>query len=321
MVKSVVDGTLTWLLGDHLGSTSVTAQADGAFQSEMRYTAFGETRFSTGPTPTDYQYTGQRQEAEFGLYFYKARWYDPASAHFTQADTLIPEPGNPLALDRYAYVYNNSLRFTDPTGHFTNDQLEEYFGEDWKTEIQKFSDEMQEMLLDDDVQLGTVLMYSNDKSNQAAMFVEDEEGDLIIWDIENKETAELFDVDQNEIFGYYLPKSEKNYELEKRFNSNDIAEEFLLETGWNFNDQEHVVIYHSRVFDTPNAWNYAGMVVSGAGVYIEIAAVMAPTAVINPIGWGLIILGAGFSFGSSWEDSTMIVHYQLEPYMVDPKWP
>jgi RHS repeat-associated protein len=117
MVKSVVDGTLTWLLGDHLGSTSVTAQADGAFQSEMRYTAFGETRSSSGPIPTDYQYTGQRHEAEFGLYFYQARWYDPASAHFTQADTLIPEPGNPLALDRYAYVYYNPLKYTDPSGH------------------------------------------------------------------------------------------------------------------------------------------------------------------------------------------------------------
>jgi RHS repeat-associated protein len=96
----------------------VTAQADGTFQSEMRYTAFGETRSSSGPTPTDYQYTGQRHEAEFGLYFYKARWYDPASAHFTQADTLIPEPGNPMALDRYAYVMNNPLKYTDPTGYW-----------------------------------------------------------------------------------------------------------------------------------------------------------------------------------------------------------
>jgi RHS repeat-associated protein len=114
-----VNGTLTWLLGDHLGSTSVTAQADGTFQSEMRYTAFGETRSSSGPTLTDYQYTGQRHEAEFGLYFYKARWYDPASAHFTQADTMVPEEGNPLSLDRFSYTYNNPLRYIDPTGHVT----------------------------------------------------------------------------------------------------------------------------------------------------------------------------------------------------------
>jgi hypothetical protein len=31
----------------------------------------------------------------------------------------VPEPGNPQALNRYAYVYNNPLKYTDPSGHFT----------------------------------------------------------------------------------------------------------------------------------------------------------------------------------------------------------
>jgi hypothetical protein len=35
-----------------------------------------------------------------------------------QADTLVPEPGNPQALNRYAYVYNNPLKYTDPSGHW-----------------------------------------------------------------------------------------------------------------------------------------------------------------------------------------------------------
>jgi len=35
-----------------------------------------------------------------------------------QPDTLVPEPGNPQALNRYAYVYNNPLRYTDPSGHW-----------------------------------------------------------------------------------------------------------------------------------------------------------------------------------------------------------
>jgi hypothetical protein len=30
----------------------------------------------------------------------------------------VPEPGNPQALNRYAYVYNNPLRYTDPSGHW-----------------------------------------------------------------------------------------------------------------------------------------------------------------------------------------------------------
>lgn len=36
---------------------------------------------------------------------------------FIQPDPLVPEPGNPQAYNRYAYVYNNPLKYTDPTGH------------------------------------------------------------------------------------------------------------------------------------------------------------------------------------------------------------
>jgi len=61
--------------------------------------------------------SGQRLEAEIGLYFYNARFYDATLGRFSQADTIIPGAGNPLALDRYAYVQNNSLRYTDPSGH------------------------------------------------------------------------------------------------------------------------------------------------------------------------------------------------------------
>jgi len=68
-------------------------------------------------TPTDYLYTGQRLEEDIGLYYYRARWYDPALGRIAQADTLIPEPGNPLAWDRYACVLDNPARYMDPSGH------------------------------------------------------------------------------------------------------------------------------------------------------------------------------------------------------------
>ena len=67
--------------------------------------------------PTDRRFTGQRWEANLGLYDYRARFYDPTLGRFLQPDPIVPEPGNPQALNRYAYVYNNPLRYTDPTGH------------------------------------------------------------------------------------------------------------------------------------------------------------------------------------------------------------
>ena len=107
---------LTFLLHDHLGSTVGTVNSAGNLTSQTRYTAFGETR-GAATTSTDYLYTGQRAEGEIGLYFYNARWYDPALARFISADTLVPDPGNALAWDRYAYVYNNPICYTDPSGH------------------------------------------------------------------------------------------------------------------------------------------------------------------------------------------------------------
>jgi len=79
---------------------------------------FGNTRYRQGDTPTDYQYTGQRFESGIGLYYYNARWYDPALGRFAQADTIVP--GGVQGLDRYAYVNNNPLVYTDPSGHFAD---------------------------------------------------------------------------------------------------------------------------------------------------------------------------------------------------------
>jgi RHS repeat-associated protein len=75
------------------------------------------SRFTSGTTPTSYRFTGQREEAALGLYFYNARWYDPALGHFLSPDALVPEPGNALDYHRYAYVRFNPLKYVDSSGH------------------------------------------------------------------------------------------------------------------------------------------------------------------------------------------------------------
>jgi RHS repeat-associated protein len=51
----------------------------------------------------------------FDLMFYNARWYDPYLARFAQADSIVP--AGVQGYDRYAYVNNNPINLTDPTGH------------------------------------------------------------------------------------------------------------------------------------------------------------------------------------------------------------
>ncbi len=129
--------SVEYFLGDHLGSTSITTDANGAKVSEMRYKAWGELRYSwtagQSTTPAyrlaDYTYTGQFSYMDdpstsgvtegFGLMFYNARWYDPALGRFAQADTITPR--NIQGLDRYAYTNNNPIRYIDPSGHYACD--------------------------------------------------------------------------------------------------------------------------------------------------------------------------------------------------------
>jgi RHS repeat-associated protein len=66
---------------------------------------------------SDYTFTGQRAERGFGLMDYQARYYDPKLGRFVSADTVVPSYATPQTLNRYAYSYNNPVRYYDSDGH------------------------------------------------------------------------------------------------------------------------------------------------------------------------------------------------------------
>jgi len=72
---------------------------------------------TAGDLATAYRYTGQHAEPALELYYYNARWYDPLIGRFLSPDVIMPAAGRPSALNRYTYVLNNPVRYTDPTGH------------------------------------------------------------------------------------------------------------------------------------------------------------------------------------------------------------
>jgi RHS repeat-associated protein len=109
--------TINYLLGYHLGSTAITTNSSGVYSAETRYYPWGTTRYTSGTTPTTFRFTGQRIETSFGLYFYGARWFDPYLNRWIQPDVIIPDPNNSQSYDRYAYAFNNPLKYTDPSGH------------------------------------------------------------------------------------------------------------------------------------------------------------------------------------------------------------
>jgi RHS repeat-associated protein len=66
------------------------------------------------------------------LYWYGSRWYDDYLNRWCQPDSIIPDPYNPADFDRYSYVRNNPVRYNDPSGHWTEDELDEALGKDWR---------------------------------------------------------------------------------------------------------------------------------------------------------------------------------------------
>jgi len=109
-----------YLHADHLGSTSALSDESGQPAGErVAYLPYGGLRLGEASTlPTDYGFTGQRLEAGLGLMHYGARFYSPRLGRFVSADSIVPEPGEPQALNRYAYVLNNPLKYIDPSGHY-----------------------------------------------------------------------------------------------------------------------------------------------------------------------------------------------------------
>ena len=116
-MKQVSNGTVDYYHGDHLGSTSVMTTAVGVQEEGLTYYPYGAVRSDTGATNVPYKYTGQELDASTGLYFYGARYYDATLGRFISADTIVSSADDPQTLNRYSYVRNNPLRFTDPSGH------------------------------------------------------------------------------------------------------------------------------------------------------------------------------------------------------------
>ena len=112
-------GEFRYLHGDHLGSTVMETNLSGAVITDQKYYAFGSQRDS-GPVATDHKFTGQKLDGS-GLYYYNARYYDPTIGQFVSPDTIVPDPENVLAYNRYMYALGNPLKFVDSSGNGPHD--------------------------------------------------------------------------------------------------------------------------------------------------------------------------------------------------------
>jgi RHS repeat-associated protein len=99
-----------YLLPDHLGSTTGVTNESGSLNAPPAYDSFGNR---TGPLDTRYGYTGREFDSFSGLYYYRARMYDPQIGRFISEDPIGFEGGD---VNLYGYVHSNPINKRDPFG-------------------------------------------------------------------------------------------------------------------------------------------------------------------------------------------------------------
>ncbi|QSQ18773.1 VCBS repeat-containing protein [Pyxidicoccus parkwayensis] len=118
-----------YLHADHQDSVETITDEAGAVFEHMRYEPFGGRRHpqslgspqTRGNARVRQGFTGHEHDEEVNLINMKGRMYDPTLARFLSPDPLMKGPRTSQTLNRYSYVLNNPLRYTDPTGFATNE--------------------------------------------------------------------------------------------------------------------------------------------------------------------------------------------------------
>jgi RHS repeat-associated protein len=103
--------TVSYLLADQQGSTRLITNSAGAVTGSYTYGAYGAVTKHTGTATTALGYDAQYTDAQSGLQYLRARYYNPATGQFITLDPIVELTRLP-----YGYVGGNPVNFSDPSG-------------------------------------------------------------------------------------------------------------------------------------------------------------------------------------------------------------
>lgn len=133
-------GQLLYALTDHLGSPVLLTNAAQQIQEEYSFDSWGRRRnpvdwtyTATAPTILNRGFTFHEHIDEFKLINMNGRIYDPVLGRFMQPDNQVQDPGFLQTFNKYAYVFNNPLSYTDPSGWAGSPAQNVYDAPGWGT--------------------------------------------------------------------------------------------------------------------------------------------------------------------------------------------
>jgi RHS repeat-associated protein len=111
--------TASFYVYDGAGSVRQLTDSNGTPTDEYEYDAYGNSFTKQGTTPNNYLYRGEQYDSDLGLYYLRARYYNPGTGRFMSRD---PEDGidtDPKTLHKYNYAGGDPVNAIDPTGRAT----------------------------------------------------------------------------------------------------------------------------------------------------------------------------------------------------------
>jgi RHS repeat-associated protein len=119
-LSPVVAGSSAWTPSfygyDGGGSVRQLTNSLSVVTDEYEYDAFGNSFTKSGTTPNNYLYRGEQYDADLGLYYLRARYYNPATGRFLSRDPNAGKPTDPQSLHKYLYAGVDPINRVDPHG-------------------------------------------------------------------------------------------------------------------------------------------------------------------------------------------------------------
>jgi RHS repeat-associated protein len=135
VLSETTSSGMVWSLADRLGSIDLIVNDQGGVVDRVTFDSFGNKTYESKPEKAfRFGFTGREADPETGLYYYRARYYDPAVGRFISVDSIGFQAGD---TNLYRYVFNSPTMGTDPTGHEGN-WLSETFNNFFQGAVEKY---------------------------------------------------------------------------------------------------------------------------------------------------------------------------------------
>jgi RHS repeat-associated protein len=98
------------------GNVRTLTNSAGAITDSYEYDAYGNSFTVSGTTPNEMMYRGEQYDTDLGLYYLRARYYNPLTGRFMSRDPESGDELDPKSLHKYLYAKGDPIDGIDPTG-------------------------------------------------------------------------------------------------------------------------------------------------------------------------------------------------------------